>query len=102
MVAGICIFFSPITTLLGYIPLVGGLISGIVGFAIFLAAVIISIPLYLLMISISWLFFHPKIGIILLLIAGAITTLVLVLSSKNSNQDSSKMAHMAMMLRTFT
>lgn len=85
MVAGICMFFSPITTLLGYIPLVGGLISGIVGFAIFLAALLISIPLYLLMISIAWLVFHPKVGLILLIIAAAVTTLVLVLGAKHDD-----------------
>lgn len=78
-------FFSPITTLLGYIPLVGGLISGIVGFAIFLAALLISIPLYLLMISIAWLVFHPKVGLILLIIAAAVTTLVLVLGAKHDD-----------------
>lgn len=100
---GIVLFFSPITTILGYIPLVGGIISGIVGFAIFLAAVLISIPLYLLMISIAWLIFHPKVGIALILIAGAITALVLILGARhgNNSQDSAQtQAHLGLMLRS--
>jgi hypothetical protein len=85
MVLGIVLIFSPITTILGYIPLVGGIISGIVGFAIFLAAVLVSIPLYLLMIAIAWLVFHPKVGVVLILIAGAITALVLFLGARHGS-----------------
>jgi len=103
MVLGIVLFFSPITTILGYIPLVGGIISGIVGFAIFLAAVLISIPLYLLIISIAWLVFHPKVGVALILIAGVITALVLILGARHGNDSDTTaqtQAHMGFMLRS--
>lgn len=72
MVAGICLFFSPITTLLGYIPLVGGFLSGVAGFAIFLGAVLICIPLFLMAVSLAWLRFHPVIGCGLLSVGLAI------------------------------
>ena len=81
MVLGICMFFSPITTILGYIPLVGGFISGVVGFAIFLAAVIVCIPLFLMTMSVAWLVYHPKYGI-MILIAG-IVLFILMISKGN-------------------
>lgn len=89
MVFGIYLFFSPIVNLLGYIPLIGGIISGIVGFAIFLAAFLISIPLYILMTAIAWLAFHPKVGLILLAIGGVILALVLILGRKGNDGDNS-------------
>ena len=72
MVAGICLFFSPITTLLGYIPLVGGFISGIAGFAIFIGAILVCIPLFLVAISLAWLRFHPAIGCMIMSVGMAI------------------------------
>ena len=95
MVFGIYLFFSPIVNLLGFIPLLGGIISGIVGFAIFLAAFLISIPLYILATAIAWLVFHPKVGFILLAIGGVILALVLFLGRKGSAGDnaSSTQAH---------
>ena len=66
MVLGICLFFSPITTILGYIPLVGGFVSGVASFAIFVGAVLICIPLFLITVSLAWLRFHPKVGLVIL------------------------------------
>jgi hypothetical protein len=66
MVVGICMFFSPITTILGFIPLVGGILKGTVGFVIFLAALIVCIPLWIIAFSLAWLFYHPKVGAIFL------------------------------------
>ena len=83
MVGGICLFFSPITTLLGYIPLIGGLLKGTLGILIFVAAVIISIPLFILAVAVSWLVFHPKVGLIILGVALAITALILALALSN-------------------
>ena len=80
MVFGICLFFSPITTILGYIPLVGGLLSGTVGIIIFIAAVIICIPLFLLAITVSWLVFHPKVGLIILAGALVVTGIIVGLA----------------------
>lgn len=72
MVLGICLFFSPITTILGYIPLVGGFVKGVAAFAIFIGAVLFCIPLFIVAVSVAWLRFHPKIGIMVLSIGVAI------------------------------
>lgn len=87
MVFGIYLFFSPIVNLIGFIPLVGGIISSIVGFAIFLAAFLIAIPLYILAISIAWLFFHPKVGLALLAIGGIILAVILIVSKSKENDS---------------
>ena len=81
MVAGICLLFSPITTLLGYIPLRGGILKSTVGFLIFVAACLICLPIFLLALSVSWLCFHPKVGIILLVAGILIAVLIIVLST---------------------
>lgn len=66
MVLGICLFFSPIVEILGYIPLVGGFISGIAWFAIVIGALILCIPLFTITLSLAWLIYHPKIGLAIL------------------------------------
>lgn len=77
MVIGICMFFSPITTILGFIPLVGGLLKGTVGFVILLAAVIVCIPLWIIGFSLAWLWYHPKVGVIFLGIGISILGVIL-------------------------
>lgn len=79
MVLGIYVFLSPIVDLLGYIPLVGGFIKGATGALIFLAALIVCIPLFLVTFSLAWLVYHPKVGILLLVLAAAIITVIVVL-----------------------
>lgn len=83
MVFGILLFFSPITEILGYIPLVGGFVKGVAGFAIFVGAVLACIPLYLIMFSVAWLRFHPKIGAITL-IAGVLIFVIFWMNSPTS------------------
>lgn len=80
MVLGIYAFFSPIVEILGYIPLVGGFLKGVAGTLIFLAALIICIPLFLVTFSLAWLVYHPKTGILVLLLAAAIITVIVVLN----------------------
>jgi hypothetical protein len=87
-------FFSPITSILGYIPLVGGLISGIVGIAIFLAALLVAIPIYLLVTSVAWLKYHPKIGAAILIAGVAVLTFFIVYNhSKGGGTSSGSTAH---------
>ena len=85
MVASICLFFSPITIILGYIPLVGGFISGIVFFAILLAALLLCIPLFFFALSVAWLRFHPKVGFILLGIGLVVLAVILVINFTSKN-----------------
>lgn len=80
MVLGICLLFSPITTLLGYIPLIGGFLKSTVGIIIFIAALIICLPIFLLALAFCWLCFHPKVGIALLVIAAIVTGIVIFLT----------------------
>ena len=82
LVCSMALFFSPISTILGFIPFVGGFIQGIVFFAIFLASLLICIPLYLLATSIAWLRFRPKVGLILVGIGLLIATVIIVINVK--------------------
>lgn len=68
LVFGLAAFFSPLTSMLGYIPLLGGILQGTANFLIFIASLIICLPLFLLLMSVAWLFYHPKVGIPLLVI----------------------------------
>lgn len=82
MVLGIYLFFSPIVEILGYIPIVGGFLKGTVGAVIFLGALIVSIPLYLLTFTLAWLRYHPKIGLMLLAVTGIIIIAIVVLEQQ--------------------
>lgn len=97
MVMSICCFFSPITTLIGYVPFLGGFLSSAIGFAIFLASLIVCIPLFLLCVAVSWTVFHPKVGLIMLAIALVVTGVVLAIVFTNKGpsqaQQSGKTAH---------
>lgn len=91
MVIGICMFFSPITTILGFIPLVGGLLKGTVGFVIFLAALLICLPLWIIGFSLAWLWYHPKVGAIFLGIGLAILGVIIFLNySKQGNPQAAQ------------
>lgn len=67
MVLGICIFFSPIVDLLGYIPIVGGFLKGTATIIVFIGALLVSIPLFTITFGLAWLRYHPLIGGTLLL-----------------------------------
>lgn len=105
MVLGMWLFFSPISNILGYIPFVGGFLKSTVGFILFVAALIICIPLYLIAFSLAWLWYHPKVGIAILLVAIAILVIILVLNGRASSNDANAAAttakHMWQNLRTF-
>ena len=87
MVFGIVLFFSPITNILGYFPLIGGLLKGTVGFIIFVGAIIISIPLYIITFSLAWLFYHPKVGIFILGLGVTIITVLIIVSSQSKGSS---------------
>lgn len=72
MVLGIWIFFNPFVTILGYIPLVGGFLAGTAGIVIFLAALLVCIPLFMITFGLAWLRYHPMIGGAVLGVAFAI------------------------------
>lgn len=85
MVLGIYAFFSPIADLIGYIPLVGGFIKGTVSGFVLLGALIICIPLFLLTFSLAWLVYHPKTGILLVVLALIIIGIIIILDETLEN-----------------
>lgn len=89
MVFAICSFFSPITILIGYVPFLGGFLSNVIGLAIFIAALLVCIPLFLLAVAICWIIFHPKIGLIILAVALVITGIVLAIVFTNKGKANS-------------
>lgn len=62
MILGICVFFSPLVNILGYIPLVGGLLKGTAGLLVAIGAFLVSIPMFTITMGLSWLRYHPMIG----------------------------------------
>lgn len=66
--ASISMIFSPISTILNWIPLIGGLVSSLFGIVTFVLAMVLA----LLVVSISWTVFHPEFLGIVLLSAGAL------------------------------
>lgn len=62
----VSLIFSPISTLLGFLPIVGGLASGLFGLLTFILAMILAF----LITSIAWTIFHPEYMSVLLLAVG--------------------------------
>ncbi len=91
MVFSICAFFFPISNLIGYVPLLGGFLSGFLSLAILIAALVVCLPLFLLAVAISWLVFHPRAGLILLgiglLIAGVVSLIIYLTEPKKNSTD---------------
>jgi len=65
-VLGHYLLFSPVINLLAWIPLVGGLLSGVVAFAVTVFALIWASMLHFLIMGVSWLVYRPLFGIIML------------------------------------
>ena len=63
--------FSPIIALFAWIPLVGGLLSGVVAFAAGVFALIWASMLHFLVMGVSWIVYRPLFGILLLAGVGA-------------------------------
>ena len=70
-IIGHYLLFSPIINILGMIPLVGWLLSGIVAIAAAIFAFVVGLTLSVLTIAIAWVVFRPLIGIPLLALVGA-------------------------------
>lgn len=79
MVLGIYAFFSPIVDLLGEIPIVGWWMKSTASGMIFLAAVIICVPIFLAVFSIAWVVYRPKIGVVIAGVAIAFAVLLVLL-----------------------
>lgn len=80
MVLGICLFFSPVVTLLGYIPLVGGFLKGTAGLIVCLGAILVCIPLFSITMGLAWLRYHPLIGSLFFIFSAAVLIIFSVMS----------------------
>jgi hypothetical protein len=66
--AGVLIFLSPLSSMVGFVPILGNIARG----AAFLAAVVIAVPTTLVVVALSWIVFRPVVGIGLLVLAAAL------------------------------
>ena len=71
-VIGHFFLFMPIIKLISWIPLVGALLSSVVGFASFIFALIWATMIHLLILGVAWVVYRPVFGIILLASVGII------------------------------
>ena len=71
-VIGHFFLFMPIIKLISWIPLVGALLSSVLGFASFIFALIWATMVHLLILGLAWVFYRPVLGIILLTLVGII------------------------------
>lgn len=70
-VLGHILLFSPIITFLAWIPLVGGLLSGVFFVALLVFSCVWGSMLHLLIMAVSWLVYRPLYGVVLLAGVGA-------------------------------
>ena len=87
IVLGLVIFFSPLTNILGYVPLIGGFLKGTVTFIVFIGfigAILVCIPFYIITFSLAWIFYHPKVGLVILGIGMAAAGVLIYLSVSKS------------------
>lgn len=87
MAIALLVFFSPLINLFGYVPLVGGLLKGAVGFTIFLVVLLICIPLWIITFSLAWVWYNPKMGAIFLGIGVGILTVILLISHSQTGSS---------------
>lgn len=66
MFVGFCLLFAPLIDILGFVPLVGGFLKGSLSLVFVVGGVIICVPLWIIIFSIAWNWYHPKIGVIFL------------------------------------
>ena len=82
MVLGLYLLFSPVITLLKFIPLVGWLLGGIVAIAAGIFAAVIGTILHLLTMAIAWIFYRPLFGISLLFCVAILITVLFTVGKK--------------------
>jgi Transmembrane protein 43 len=82
---GFYLLFSPIITLLTWIPLVGSLLSMIVGLAVAIFAFVVGGTIACLVLGLAWLWFRPLLGIGLLTVTGLGIALIFLIPSNDSS-----------------
>jgi len=85
-VLGFYLLFSPIITLISWIPLIGTLFSYILGFAAFVIALVIGSLTFLTVFALAWIRYRPLLGVLILTLIFAV---ILAISLENKNAASS-------------
>lgn len=70
------LLFSPIIKLFAWIPLVGGLLAGVLSFAAGIFALVWATLLHFLILSISWIVYRPMFGLLMLAVVVALIGLM--------------------------
>jgi hypothetical protein len=84
-VLGFYLLFSPIITLISWIPLIGTLFSYILGFAAFVIALVAGSLTFLLVFAVAWVRYRPLLGLLILTL---IFVVILGISLENKNAAS--------------
>jgi hypothetical protein len=64
--AAVSMIFSPVSTILGFIPLIGGLASGLLGLLTFILAMVLAGLVF----AVAWTAFHPEYLAVMMLAVG--------------------------------
>ena len=78
IIAGVGSLFGILKTVSSYVPILGGLVNGVIG----LISILIGLAISFVVIAITWVVVRPLLGILLLVIAGAIIALVVTFIKK--------------------
>lgn len=81
MMVGFMMIFSPITSLLDLIPLVGSFLSTAVTLVVFIAAFVLTLTISTLVVAVAYLLYRPFVGVAYLLLAGAVVAGTIYLQS---------------------
>ena len=82
VIFGIALILGPISTLTGFVPILGG----VVGFVLFLVELLLGLAISLVVIAISWIFYRPVLGIILIIAAVGLIIAITSLLKKNKKE----------------
>jgi len=79
MLIGLNMCFEPLFTVIDIIPFLGPLLSKFIAFAVFICALIVTLAIATLVISIAYLFYRPLLGMFYLVIAAAVVAVPVVI-----------------------
>ena len=80
IVFGFYLFFSPIVSLISWIPLIGVLLGYILGFAVFIIALVLGSLIFFLVFALAWIRYRPLFGALLLTGILAVTITLVVIN----------------------
>jgi len=84
-VIGHYLLFSPVITLLSWIPFVGYFLSTVVAIACFLFALVWGTMLWLIILCVAWIVYRPLFGIMLLVLSVSLIALMFLWPAENPN-----------------